>query len=87
VKYSAGDTFARYILESPLGEGASGIVFRAHDPNLGRSVALKILRADGEPSARARLLREARAAARVVVSDARATSGGGDVMAARSRRA
>jgi hypothetical protein len=54
----------RYRIESLLGEGGMGAVYRAHDAVLDRDVALKLLSAgpaDGE--ARARMLREARAAA------------------------
>lgn len=43
-----------------------GVVYRAHDPQLDREVALKFLQlgADG-PQARSRLLREAQAAAKI----------------------
>jgi len=59
-----GDSFERYTIEAPLGQGGMGAVYRAHDPRLGRRVALKVL-ADSTESAdaNARLLREARAAA------------------------
>ncbi len=63
-----GDTFDRYTIEAPLGQGGMGCVYRAHDTRLGRRVALKVI-SDGprdgraHADANARLLREARAAA------------------------
>ena len=36
---------ARYELGEVLGRGGAGVVYRAHDPELARSIALKIVRA------------------------------------------
>ena len=58
-------TFGRYSIEREIGRGAMGIVYRAIDPDLERAVALKVLRDDTNHEARARLLREARAMAKV----------------------
>ncbi len=57
----------RYHLEHVLGTGGMGNVWLAHDTQLERNVALKVLRADVADQAdmRERLLREARAMARV----------------------
>ncbi len=62
-----GDTIGRYVIERVLGAGGMGVVFAAHDPDLDRRVALKLLHAGGttESEARTRLLREARAMAKV----------------------
>ena len=59
----------RYSVESVLGRGAMGVVYRAHDPDIDRAVAIKLIRADlldGEDRANyvARFRREAQAAAR-----------------------
>jgi eukaryotic-like serine/threonine-protein kinase len=64
-----GETFDRFVLEAELGAGGMGQVFRAFDTRLHRRIALKIVRPDSSANAaqraeaKARMLREARAAA------------------------
>jgi serine/threonine protein kinase len=54
----------RYRIERALGEGGMGLVYDALDKQLGRHVAVKLIREDLEDEvARERFLREARAAA------------------------
>jgi eukaryotic-like serine/threonine-protein kinase len=61
-----GALVGRYRIESALGEGGMGVVYRAHDPELGRDVAVKVIAPRGsEDDARARLLREAQAMAKL----------------------
>ena len=38
--------FGRFVIRGVLGQGAHGKVYRALDPDLGREVALKILKRD-----------------------------------------
>jgi serine/threonine protein kinase/tetratricopeptide (TPR) repeat protein len=60
------DRIGRYTISHKLGEGGMGVVYAAHDPRLERSVAIKTVREQGvDETARQRLWREARAAARV----------------------
>ncbi len=60
-----GKHLGRYAIERVLGQGGMGVVYAAHDPDLDRTVALKLLRGEGDDFARARLLREARAMAKL----------------------
>ncbi len=65
----AGTSVGRFLLLGRLGAGATGGVYAAHDPELDRKVALRLLhpRVDGSADvvSRARLLREAQALARL----------------------
>ncbi|MEZ5418808.1 MAG: protein kinase [Vicinamibacterales bacterium] len=59
----AGSLLRHYHVLERLGGGGMGEVFLAEDQRLGRQVALKFISgADGDPEARARLVREAQAA-------------------------
>ncbi|HEX8111786.1 MAG TPA: serine/threonine-protein kinase, partial [Kofleriaceae bacterium] len=61
-----GATLGRYRLEHKLGAGGMGVVHAAFDPVLERRIALKVLNsATATLEARDRLLREARAMARL----------------------
>lgn len=54
----------RYVIQDRLGRGGMATVFKAHDPGIGRDVAIKFLHATlcEDDEYRARFLREARAA-------------------------
>jgi tetratricopeptide (TPR) repeat protein len=55
----------RYWILDALGSGGMGLVLEAYDDTLDRTVALKLLHPDGSEQHRARLLREAKALARL----------------------
>jgi Tol biopolymer transport system component len=59
-----GKTIAHYQVQDKLGEGGMGVVYRAQDTHLGRSVAIKLLPPEktADPERRRRFVQEARAA-------------------------
>jgi serine/threonine protein kinase len=59
-----GQSLGRYRIESKLGEGGMGVVYKAHDTQLGRPVAIKVLPADkvADPDRKSRFVQEAKAA-------------------------
>ena len=66
-KAAAPIRIGRFVVIDRLGEGGMGTVFRAYDPDLDRRVAVKLLKkmvAD-DPDREARLVREAKALAKL----------------------
>ena len=59
-----GEILGHYRIESQLGEGGMGVVYRAHDIHLDRPVAIKVLSADAvsDPERKKRFVQEARTA-------------------------
>ncbi|WP_070989015.1 protein kinase domain-containing protein [Halofilum ochraceum] len=66
--FERGDLIGRYEVVALLGEGAMSRVYRAHDPDIGRTVAIKVLRDEllADSAYVARFLREARSAGALV---------------------
>jgi serine/threonine protein kinase len=65
-----GERVGRYAVTRQIGAGAMGAVYEAHDPELDRRVALKLVQVEddsveGEKAARTRVAREAQAMARL----------------------
>ncbi len=63
----SGTRLGPYEILGPIGAGGMGEVYRAHDPRLGRDVAIKVLPAhlSASPEVRARFEREARTISRL----------------------
>jgi serine/threonine protein kinase len=78
-----GETLDRYKIESKLGEGGMGVVYKARDTHLDRVVAIKVLPHDkvADPERKQRFVQEARAASAlnhpgiVTVHDIRSDAG------------
>lgn len=64
-RLTSGTSLGRYEIAAAIGAGGMGEVYRAHDPRLGRDVAIKVLpeRLARDPQAMARFEREAKAVA------------------------
>ncbi|MCX4243347.1 protein kinase domain-containing protein [Paraliomyxa miuraensis] len=65
VRSIRGQHVGRFLVLGPLGHGGMGIVVEAHDEQLDRNVALKLLHPEMARRHHARLLREAQALARL----------------------
>jgi serine/threonine-protein kinase len=66
---SVPEKIGRYVIESTIGKGAMGVIYRAHDPMIDRRVALKLVNIDllegnERPAFVERFQREAQAAGR-----------------------
>ena len=63
-----GQTLDRYKIESKLGEGGMGVVYKARDTQLDRVVAIKALAHDkvADPDLKQRFVQEAKAARMLV---------------------
>jgi serine/threonine protein kinase len=61
----AGRRLGHYSLLAELGRGGMGIVYEAQDERLDRKVAIKMLKFEGQPTLQRRLVREAKAMAKL----------------------
>jgi serine/threonine protein kinase len=57
-----GATLGRFVVTGYVGQGGMGQVYSAHDPDLNRTVALKVIEPKAEASSSERFIREAQAA-------------------------
>ena len=60
-----GEVHGRFTVLTAIGSGGMGQVYAAYDPTLDRRIALKVLHDGGSSDDRARLVREAKALARL----------------------
>ncbi len=65
LRLAAGETLGRYVIGESIGVGGMGRVYRAHDPDLDRDVALKLVRHHGPTLDLDRMRREAMAMAQL----------------------
>src|SRR5262245_24394734 len=65
LRITPGARIGRYVVERRLGAGGMGVVYLAHDPDLERRVAVKVVR-PGLTTGRNRLLREGQAVAKLI---------------------
>jgi tetratricopeptide (TPR) repeat protein len=63
--FDRGSQIGRYVITGVIGRGGMGVVYAAHDPTLDRRVALKLIDVDDDPAGADRLVREARALAKL----------------------
>lgn len=70
-----GQALDNYRIESKLGEGGMGVVYKSRDPHLNRPVAIKVLPTErtADPERRRRFVQEAKAAS--VLNHYRFTAG------------
>ncbi len=66
----SGSRLGRYLVRGKIGSGGMGVVYEAHDPELNRKLAVKLMRPQASEGisasdGRARLMREAQAMARL----------------------
>ena len=64
-RLAPGMKVGRYVVERIAGAGAMGVVYAARDPSLERTIALKCIAGPGDPRARDRMIREAKAMAQL----------------------
>jgi len=58
-------TIGRYVIERELGAGGMGVIYAARDPELDRTIAIKLLHGEGGPDMQQRLRREAQVMAQL----------------------
>jgi hypothetical protein len=63
--FAPGTAVGRYVIARPLGAGGMGVVYAAHDPELDRVVAIKVLHSNGDTQLQQRLRREAQVMAQL----------------------